>query len=86
MYEDEAEDVKRYWRREFDGKDYSVDRLAKGALGWAERFDTAVAIASYEAGRYGKRHRVFWSYLGEAWLIRRAFVREAEEELRKDDW
>ena len=61
-----------------DGRDYQVDLLAKGAFGWAQRWEDAITWALFASKRYERRHRVFWSSGGNAWMIRRAHA-TAEE-------
>lgn len=59
-------------RRMFDGRDFSVEYLGKGAFGWAEEWRRAADFAVDASVRYQKRHRVYWSEQGRAWMIRRA--------------
>lgn len=56
------------------GDGFKIEVRPLGAYGWADDWMLAVTLATVASRGIGKRHRVYWSYNGAAWMIRRAFV------------
>lgn len=53
---------------------WKIEYLPNGAYGWAQSWPVAMWLAHEASLRISKRHRVYWSPNGKAWMIRRAFM------------
>lgn len=60
------------------GSRWKLELLESGGYGWAEYWWLAFLLAQHSSAILGKRHRVYWSPQGRAWMVRRAFCLQRE--------
>lgn len=60
------------------GSRWKLELLESGGYGWAEYWWLAYLLAQHSSAILGKRHRVYWSPQGRAWMVRRAFCFERD--------
>jgi hypothetical protein len=63
---------------------HRFELLENGAYGWAQKWSLAMTFANAASGQLGKRHRVYWSPRGKAWMVRRAFDLSGHPQLQRE--